>query len=252
MTITFKWMKYLLLIPLGPAMIIEGLWLIAIPEELIKERLLASVPAEIRIEIDGMRKKIIPGLYIKRAIIYSKDTELELKDINISPEISFFNGRPGFRMDANDGIVHGNLNLGGDAMIKTDGFRLKDFRNPYLKGDCGLFLVAEIEGRSGTIEFSCRDARLEPFKDKDVYLPLDLLKEIQGKININEKETILESITLSGKDIYGRIKGRIRNRIADINIELMPEKALNNTLMLLMPSSMVSPGYFKIELKREL
>lgn len=253
MTITSKWLRYLLLIPLGLGIIIEGLWLIAIPEELLKDKLISFVPEGMKIEFEGFRKKIIPGIYIKNLFFKAGDTEFELKEINILPECtSLFSMKPGIKITDSAGILNGAFNLDREAFLKVKGLRLSEFKNPYLKGDCAIFIEAEIKGQKGTMEFSCREARLEPFRDNDIYVPLNLIDEIKGKIALNEKDIIIESITLSGMDIYGRIKGNIKNRLADLVIELMPEKSINNSLMLLIPRAMVSPGYFKIEIKKEI
>ncbi|MCX7793131.1 MAG: hypothetical protein N2257_01805 [Thermodesulfovibrionales bacterium] len=233
-------------------MMIEGLWLIAIPEELVKEKLLSFIPPGIEIEIDGLKKKMIPGLYIQRAVLKAGDTELILKEVSASIKPSLLVERPGIKIKANNSIIQGSVYSAGDAVINIDGLRLSEIKNPYVKGDCILFLISEIKGQKGWIEFSCKNARLEPFKEDKLYIPLNLIDNISGRINIDGKNLTIESVTFSGKDIYGRIKGTIENKLADLIIELMPEKELNSSLMLLMPGAMVSPGYFKIEIKRRL
>lgn len=253
MKIFFKGLRYLLLVLTGLVIIIEGLWLIALPEDLIKEKIITSLPHGLDIELEGLRKKVLPGLYIKRAILKIYDTELELKEINSSINItSLLGGRFGINININNGLINGLINSRGKGFLKGEGFRLSEVKNPYIKGDCILFFVAQLKEERGIIDFSCNEARLEPLKYDTFYLPLNLIEKIQGRIGIDRDKVIIESINLSGKDIYGRIQGRIEKKLADLTIELMPEPSLHNALMLLMPGRMVSPGYFKIEIKRQL
>lgn len=253
MNIAIRWLKYLALIPVVLLLFIEGLWLIAIPEDLIKERLFSHVPAGVDIEIKEIKKNLFSSLYIPHLKVRKRDLEITINDIKTSIHYpSLLKGKLMLTLRAEDGIINGLLSPSGDMAIKIKGYDLSQVKNPFLRGSGSINVESEIIDKKGTIDFSLTDARLEPFNDSGIYLPLNLIDTIKARLDIDGRDIIIESMTLSGRDIYGRVKGKIKDNRAELIIELMPEKELNNTLMLLMPGSMVSPGYFRIDFKREL
>ncbi len=251
MNIHLRWLKYLALSPVFLILIIEGLWLIAIPEGLIKEKILSHIPAGFDIEIKGIRKGLFPSLYIQDLSLRTKDSGIAINEIRASIHFpSLLKGR--LMIAVKDGGINGLIGLSGNIAVKVRGYSLSQVKNPVLKGDGVIHMESEIVKGKGKMDFSLTDARLEPFNDNGIYIPLNLIDTIKGRLDIDGGDIIIQSITLSGKDIYGRVKGKIRDNRAELVIELMPEKELNNTLMILMPHSMVSPGYFRIEVKRQL
>lgn len=253
MNITIKWLKYLALIPVFLFLIIEGIWLIAIPEGFIKERLLSRIPAGVDMEIKGMKKKFFPSLYIQHLSVRTKDSEIAINEVKASIHYpSLLKGRLMIAVKTEDGRINGLIGSSGNMAMKIKGYNLSEIKNPLLKGDGSINVEYEIVNRKGKIDFSLTNARLEPFNDNGIYIPLNLIDTIKGRLDIDGRDIVIESVNLSGRNIYGRVKGKIKDNRAELAFELMPEKELNSMLMLLIPGSMVSPGYFKIEFKRGL
>jgi hypothetical protein len=257
-----KVLKIFILIILFLLLSLEGLWLIAIPEGLIREKIISSIPEGIVTELDGLKKGVFFNISIERVLLKiggesNSRGGLEIPLENIRAQIdypSLFKGRLRIYLIAHigeKGIIEG---LGGSSelRIKAEAIKLSDIKIPLLKGEAIIAIDGEIINNKGTIRFSAQDARLEPFSERELYLPLNLINSIRGSLNIIPDKLLLESVTLSGKDLYGRLKGSINQTQADLTLELMPEKEVNSTLMLLIPKNLVSPGYYKIEIKRAL
>ncbi len=253
MNIAIKWLKYLALIPVFLILIIEGIWLIAIPEGFIKERLLSHIPTGADIEIKGIKKKFFPSLYIQQLLVRTKGSDIAINEVTASIHYpSLLKGRLMLAVTAEDGRIIGLIGSSGNIAVKIKDYKLSEIKNPLLTGDGFINVESEIINGKGKIDFSLTDARLEPFNDSGIYIPFNLIDTIKGRLDIDGRDIVIESVNLSGRDIYGRVKGKIKENRAELVFELMPEKELNTMLMLLMPGSMVSPGYFKIEFKREL
>ncbi len=250
-----KFLKIFILIILVLLLSLEGLWLIAIPEGLIREKILSSIPEGIVTELDGVKKGAFFNISIERVLLKRGDIELPLENIRAQIDYpSLFKGRFRIYLIAHigeEGIIEGLAGL-SELKIKAEGIKLSDIEIPFLRGEARIVMDGEIINNKGTIRFSAQEARLEPFSERGLYLPLNLINSIRGSLYITPEKLLLESVTLSGKDLYGRLKGSINQTQADLTLELMPEKEVNSILMLLIPKNFVSPGYYKIEIKREL
>ncbi len=233
--------------------LIEGLWIIAVPEALIRERIISYLPQQIELNIEGLKKGLFFNLSMEGLTIKKDPIEIRLRDVRASLHYpSLLRGKLQMAIKAfakENGYLQGIISPSGDIRLKADEISLSSIKNPFLKGEASIFIEGEIVKKVGTIRFELKDARLEPVKEEGLYVPLNLIDTIRGGLYIKEKEITLESVTLSGKDLYGRLKGKIINGEADLVLELMPEGELNSTLMLLIPSKMVSPGYYRMEIR---
>jgi len=250
-----KALKILILILLTLLLSLEGLWLIAIPEGLIREKIISSIPEGIVTELDGVKKGAFFNISIERALFKRGGFEVPLENIKAQIDYtSLFKGRLRIYLIAHigeKGIIEGLAGL-SELRIKAKSIKLSDIKIPLLRGEAIIAIDGEVINNKGTIRFSGEALRLEPLSDRGLYLPLNLINSIRGSLNITPHKLLLESVTLSGKDLYGRLKGSINQTRADLVLELMPERELNSTLMLLIPKNLISPGYYKIEIKREI
>lgn len=252
MTTPVRIFKGLCLVPFFVIAIIEGIWLIAIPEEFISEKLSSSIPLMTRLE--GIKKGPFFALYINRLSIGTENFEIPIENLKISlhyPSLLKIKLMAEINGHMGDGKINGIIGRAGGE-IKAIDINLSSLKIPSLEGNGILNLTAEIQNGTGGARFSITKARLKPVQYRDLFIPLDLIETVKGSVIIKQNEYYLESVTLSGKDIFGRLKGSINKNTVDLVLELMPEGNLNNTLMLLIPKALVSPGYFRIDIKRSL
>ncbi len=257
--------KRLILSFIALLLIMEGIWFIAIPEEFLKEKILSGMPRNWDLHLEGIRKGPFFNISVQRVILtvpWGKEApaeatglKLTIDELRAVPSLtSLLTGSVRIKIKGHieNGRIEGILGPEGIIELKGEGIRLSSLKQSILKGEGVLSLSAT--GHGGFIEvlFSLSDSRFEPISRWGIYIPMNLINTIRGGLIIRGRDISLESVSLSGKDIYGRLKGNIKEGYADLVLELMPEKGLNTTLALLIPRYMVSPGYFKIDIKGAL
>ncbi|OGW36713.1 MAG: type II secretion system protein GspN [Nitrospirae bacterium RBG_13_39_12] len=168
-----------------------------------------------------------------------------------------------FRMDVSfqgsigGGDISGRINRRGNKMqIEIN------FENANI-GEIAFFRIAGIQGTgnvsgefslidgNGHVEFFTTDASFEPAIFSGVTVPLNYFHSVKGAMDIKGNIINVVSVAFEGKDIYSRMTGSIKDKVADLNMEIMPGKAFveNPLFNSLMEKYKISPGYYVIPLK---
>ncbi len=234
-------------------MLMEGLWLIGIPSRFIEERIRMTLMERGFIsELKDLRKGLFYNIHIASMEIIRDELRLELKDVKLRLlPLHIF--KEGFLLKMESSIAGGTLSglLKKDgAVLDGTGLNIDGIKNRLLKGRGAVDFHAEIKGKKGFLRFRLKGAVFEPVEVEGRYIPLNLINEINGIIIFEDNTIRIQSISLYGKDIYGRLKGFFMGNSYEISIELMPERESLTYLNLMIPHYRVSPGYFRIDIKR--
>jgi len=106
----------------------------------------------------------------------------------------------------------------------------------------------------GELRVSIDNAKLKGIDAGDMFVPLKFFHTVRAAVElISPHEVVLRSVTLAGKGIYVRVKGTIKDRLADLEIEVMPETDFpEKSLLMLIERYKVSEGYYYIPVKRRI
>ncbi|MEW6602228.1 MAG: type II secretion system protein GspN [Nitrospirota bacterium] len=250
-----KLRNILLVLAFVPVLLIL-LWTIAVPLDLIKERLESSVTGQadgsMTLSLNGLRKGIFFSLYAE---------SLELK-IDNSPAliITGFTGRLspccladlrlGFDMKGRIGTgdVSGTIKIPLEGSIRAERAELSEVPyltrfntavNGHVASDIG------INGNELRIIFNVPDLAID---DSSSIIPLlNTFTKLQGALTLKGSTIQVDSISLDGTKGYARLKGKIVGNIMDLSLELMPETDKLNTLeSMVVGKYIVSPGYYVV------
>ncbi len=246
-------LRYIFISLLIILFLIEGLWLIGIPSRFIEERLrMALMESGFTSELRDLKKGLFYNIHITSMEIIRGELRLELKDVKLRLlPLHIFNEGILLKMEASiaGGTLSGLLKK-NEAVFDGTGLNIDEIKNPLLKGRGTIEFHSEIKGKKGFLRFRLKDAVFEPVELEGKYIPLNLLNEINGIITFEDNTIRIQSISLYGRDIYGRLKGYFMDKSYEVSVELMPEKESLTYLNLMIPHCRVSPGYFRIDIKR--
>ena len=216
---------------------------------------------KIAIEVQRLKKGFFYALSIDKVAVKSSGKEI-VSFYNIHSRI---NPISLFRMqlDASMNGTTGSGKISGNAILAKDRVQANlDYKDvdmqemPILKHAgirgtgtiSGRFLMADGKGR---VEFVMRNAIFEPADFSGINVPMNFFKEVTGSLAIEGNVLEVVSVSLRGKDIYARLKGPIKNHVADLTMELMPSGSfLENPLFLMeVGRYQVSPGYYIIPIR---
>jgi hypothetical protein len=82
-------------------------------------------------------------------------------------------------------------------------------------------------------------------------VPLEVFHEIKGAATIKDETVEVQSLALSGRGVYGRVRGSIKGMNVDMSLELMTDlsSGLGSLAHTVLGQYHVSPGYYVIPLK---
>ncbi len=215
----------------------------------------------ITIEVQGLKKGFFYTLSADKVALKSSGEEL-VSFNNIRSRINPF-GLIGMQVDASVNGTTGSGKISGSAIFAKNRLQAKiDYKDvamqemPFLKHGgirgsgtiSGRFLMT---GDRGRVEFVTRNATFEPADFSGIKVPMNFFKEVTGSLAIEGNVLEVVSVSLRGKDIYARLKGPIKNHVADLTMELMPSGSfLENPLFLMeVGRYQVSPGYYIIPIR---
>ncbi|MBI4689806.1 MAG: type II secretion system protein GspN [Nitrospirae bacterium] len=257
--------RYILLLVIGISLIIIGVWLIVISEDTVREAIRYAIGNnDLRIEIEGLKKGLFYNLKAEKVLFVSKDKDLifiEDVSLRMNPFYLFLlRHKSSFNGKIKEGIVAGDLAIRGKKIHADIRFNRIDIRDiPYLevigfKGNGILDSDIIYEGTRGIIKFTVDNLRLEPFNLSGITLPLEIFDKAGGRVNLESDGIRIESLSLEGKGIYGRLKGSIMNNQADLTLEIMPETSAGDKFpaLMLIGNYKVSPGYYVIPIKARI
>jgi len=253
--------KITIIIALGLSAI-WGLWLIAVPEDLIAHFIENSlIKSGMKIEKEGFKKGLFYNFSIKSINVTSENSipMLTIKDVEarlnftsvvkLTPQI-YFNG------NINNGKILGSISLRGKdgvSIIKGSSIDINDI--PAL-GKLGIqgkgnlaFDFWHMNNRS-EINFSLDDATISGSFSGTGILPLEIFKKVRGALIIENELASVKSLVMEGKGIYARVKGDIRRDSQNLKIEVMVDSSSQSDLssLKIIEQFKVSPGYYIIPL----
>ncbi|MBI4690148.1 MAG: type II secretion system protein GspN [Nitrospirae bacterium] len=258
-------MRTLIFFFIAAALLIVGIWMIAVPEEKIKEFIEGGISkSDLHTEVNGLKKGLFYNLNIGSLTLKGKGGDLLLiKDIKgkINPLYFFllrlessFNGK------IQNGIISGRFGGGKNKRLVHIGINNVDIKDIPLferigfKGTGTLQAKFKMEDNRGNVKFDIGSANLETFTLSGISLPMNMFDRAKGMISINNNTVNIDSFSLEGTGIYGRIKGKIKDGIADLSLEIMPDASAGEKIPVLafLERYKVYPGYYFIPIKTNL
>ncbi len=240
------------------AALIWGIW-IAFPVSAIEATIKDFAgDREFAVSVDGLKKGLFFSLradsialkYSESEIIAFSSVRADINPLNViafGPAFSFRGGL-------------GKGSFSGDAVLSRNKPAVNiDFERAQMH-DMRFLTTAGIRG-TGTIsgrismtglkwemEFLVRDAGFEPAFVAGVFLPLNFFETVKGSVRLEGRAVDIVSVSLKGPDIFARLKGVVRDGVADMRMEVMPEKTfLGNPLFVSqIERYRESPGYYVI------
>ncbi|MEN8262384.1 MAG: type II secretion system protein GspN [Nitrospirota bacterium] len=255
-------LRYLLYLVIAIPVLLFLIWMIAIPADLIRDRIESAVTntgnSNLKLSIKGFRK----GLFCN---LYADSLDLSIDDkpaLRITGFRSTFN--PGYltkkelalsiKGKIGTGDINGLLKLPLDGRITIEKAELDaiSFLSQFgvkIKGY--VFSDITIKNNFLTVAFKVPDLDID---DSDSVIPLlNTFHRLQGSLSIENNIIKITSISLEGDKGYARLKGDIANRRLNLSLELMPdENKLSTGESMLIGRYIVSPGYYVIPIRKRL
>jgi len=252
------------------ALVIFGLWFIALPESLLIALINGSLGKEdINFETEGFRKGSFYNFSAERIVLRKRG----IKGDSYTPLLVFrnvhgwldfmslFRIRPelNFEGEMNGGEVAGRVGLTGKENLTIRGNTIHMKGVPFLdtlgiQGDGLLSGDFHMSNDTGEVKFSVADANLKSASWGGGVVPLEVFHEIRGAATINDETVEVRSLALSGKGVYGRVRGSIKGMNVDMSFELMTDSSfgLGSLTHAVLGQYKVSPGYYMIPLKGKM
>lgn len=246
-----------------------GLWLIAIPEKKLASLIEGSInhPA-FSVSTEGFRKGLFYNFSSDKIIIKQRDAEVPgsilLTCEGLEGRLNLrsllkLGPRMDFTCMAGSGRIKGWVKVfeSGTLTINGSGVHINEiplFESLGISGDGTLSLVLQVIRGSGELIFSVDDAKLSSAIMPEVFLPLEMFKNIKGAITITRDKADIRSFTLEGKGLYARLKGNITGNNLDASMELMMDPSLETgpRYRTLLVQYLVSPGYYVMPVRKSL
>ena len=217
--------------------------------------------ANITGEVRGLKKGLFYTVSIDSVVLKNSGEEL-ISFESIRSRINPF-GLITMRLDAS---VSGRTALGeilGGAILTKTGLQARldykgiDMRELRFLRRTGIRGTGTISGRllltdgRGRAEFATTNAVFEPADFSGVTVPMNFFDAVAGALSIEGSAIEVASVALTGKDIYARLKGVIRNGVPDLTMELMPGRSFaeNPLFIAQLDKYKVSPGYYVIPVR---
>lgn len=239
------------------------IWLIALPDSLIKTAIEDSISSHrkpnINASIKGLRKGIFFTVYADSLDLkIDRTTALRITDISsrINP-LYLLKKQFAFSIKGKIGTgdIEGFFKLPDKGSLKIDRAEINAI--PYL-ASAGLegngLISADLNLTDNIIDviFKIPDADIQGLA-MGMPLPISSFRKIQGALSVKENTITITSISLEGDRGYARLKGNITNGFMNLVLELMPSAGkLNSIESTLMSRYQISPGYYVISIKGPL
>jgi type II secretion system protein N len=256
-------------ISIAIALVILGIWFIALSDSLIISLIDGSLGKEnIDFQTEGFRKGAFYSFSAERITLRKREIGgdftplLVFRDVRGQLDfISFFRMRPELDLggEMSGGEVAGKVGLAGkeDLTIRGNAIHIKGI--PFLdtlgiQGDGILSGDFHMSNGAGEVKFSVVDASLKSASWGGGVMPLQLFHEIKGAATIKGETVEVRSLALSGKGVYGRVRGSIKGMNADMSFELMTDSSfgLGSLTQAVLAQYNVSPGYYVIPIKGKM
>ena len=236
------------------------LWLIALPDSVIKTTIENSISNNGRLNINpsikGLRKGLLFTVYADSLELkIDKKTALIITDISgrINPlyllkKLVAFS----IRGKIGTGNIKGFFKLPESGSLKIDKAEFSSI--PYL-ASAGLqgkgLISARLNFKNNIIDavFEIPDADIHS-STMAIPMPISSFRKIQGALQLQGNTIKITSISLDSDKGYARIKGEVINGTMDLGLELMPSAGkLEPIESILISKYQISPGYYIIPIK---
>jgi type II secretion system protein N len=238
------------------------LWIV-FPESSIQTIIEDSVAdSPFLLEVHGLSKGFFYTMAIDELVVKSREQKLgELKDIRgrINPLfLPLLQLHMALKGSVGSGNVSGTLNFARNRTTGELEFgsielgELSFLQFAGIKGKGTVSGMISLKEGNGHAEFVSNDAVFDQAEFSGVRVPLNIFHKVTGSLDVRGNTIEIVSLSLQGKDIHARLKGKIRDGVMDISMELMPGKSyVENPFVLAgLESFKISPGYYMIPLKR--
>jgi type II secretion system protein N len=175
--------------------------------------------------------------------------------------MSLFRIRPelNFEGEMNGGEVAGKVGLTGKENLTIGGNAIHIKGIPFLdslgiQGDGLLSGDFHMNNGIGEVKFWVVDTSLKSASWGGGFVPLEVFQEIKGAATIKDETVEVRSLALSGRGVYGRVRGSIKGSNVDMSFELMTDSSfgLGSLTHAVLGQYKVSPGYYVIPLKGKM
>ena len=238
-------------------------WLFAIPNELIQQKMEDAVSQSgdgtMALSVEGISKGIFFSLYAD-TINLSIDNKpaLSINDLSINFTPRHLNtGKLAFlvRGKIGTGTIEGILMPPMKGNFNIDNVDLNSI--PYLNRfgmNVTGHLSSDIKLNNEKVEaiFNVPDLNIGN-PDVTVIPLINTFRRMQGSVQLDGNDLQVNSISLEGEKGFARLKGQIKNGLVNMTLELMPvERSLNTLESMIIGKYIVSPGYYAIPINGPL
>jgi len=252
------------------------LWLVALPDSIIKttieDFISNNAGHNITASINGLKKGVFFTLYADNFELKKEKTTLNepsaiLRITDISAKINplyLLKKQLAFSVRAKMGTgdIEGSFKLPVGTTRFREGSSLKIERAeinaiPHLQavGFKGSGLISanlNLKNNIVDITFETSNAEINNLA-RGLPLPLNSFQAIQGALQFEGNTIKVTSISLEGDKGYARLKGDINNGVMNLTLELMPlTDKLKPVEMMLISRYQISPGYYVVPIEGPL
>jgi len=255
-------LKHILYLLLAVPIIIILFWTVAVPTELIEEKIEEAISnagnADISADVTGLHKGMLLSLHADSIDIeVSKKKAISFEDLSISFSPAYiFDGELALLITGHIGTgeINGLLKFPIWGKVTIDNAKLNAI--PYLTQfgidiNGSVFSEIHIEADSIKVTFDVPDLSIG---DDSTIIPLlNTFRKLRGSLSVKGNTVMIDSVSLEGEKGYARLKGDIKNGVTDLSLELMPDmdklKAMESMLI---GKYIISPGYYVVPIKNRL
>lgn len=250
--------RNILYVLIGAPVFLILLWLIAIPDDLIRKSIedaVAHSGKNMGLSVNGFKKGIFFTVHADSLDLkIGGKTALTINDFtgNFSPR--YLTGlQPGFTIKGKIGTgdINGVIKLPLEGKIRIDRAELRAV--PYLKQfnmDIYGSVSSNISIKKDIVEiiFNVPDLKID---DSASVVPLlNTFSRLQGALSLKGNMIKADSISLEGDKGYARLKGNIAGNVMHLTLELMPAAGKLSTMeSMLIGKYTVSPGYYAVPIE---
>lgn len=250
--------------------LIAGLWTVAVPESVLIQLIENSIPGgSYYLKTEGFKKGLFYNFTAEKVYFKKQGIEKTPEDypsactdmsarvnlvslLRLSPALDF-------ACSLGDGKVVGETGLKAKGSVKIKGSGIRISRIPAL-GPAGLSGDGELSGSlwfrdgEGEINLAVTSLKIRSTSLGGAFLPLEMFHDVRGTMKVKGGTLDVQSFTLEGKGVYARLKGNVKGKHLDMNIELMMDSSFTPSpvLQMMLMSYKVSPGYYVIPFRTDL
>jgi type II secretion system protein N len=257
--------KKIILVFAAAAIIIAGLWLVAVPKSLLAGLITDQLAKRgLETEVTGLEKGLFYNFSAGKVEIARGGrplVSLENVEGRINP-LPLVILRLSLRLKGT--IAGGDFRCLADLAKKGNSISV-DFGHaaiekvPFLSS-IGLRGTGLLSGRitvrdgTGDVTFSADTLRLRSTTMGGVALPLDMFSKAQGAMALKGKVLRISSFTFDGAGIYARLRGTVTGNFLDGSMEIMPDSsfASGDLLFSMIRKYEASPGHYVIPVRSHL